>query len=108
MWLTPYNDHHEDFGVRARRAAKAASTSSFVAPFPARMEAPAGFDFLAQKGVVVSGFALSSHILAEQFPGDLGRWLVRCLGFGHELVTQFGFQLQSEDGFFRHNAGSLQ
>jgi len=32
------------------------------------------------------------HILAEQFPGDLGRWLVRCLGFGHELVTQLGFQ----------------
>jgi hypothetical protein len=51
---------------------------------------------------------LSSHVLAEQFPGDLGRWLVRCLGFGHELVTQLGFQLQSEDGFFRHGAGSLR
>jgi hypothetical protein len=52
---------------------------------------PAGFDFLAQKVVVISGFALSSHILAEQFTGDLGRWLVRCIGFGNELVTQLDF-----------------
>jgi hypothetical protein len=47
---------------------------------------PAGFDFLAQKVVVVSCFALSSHILAEQFSGDLGRWLMRRLGFGQALI----------------------
>ncbi len=43
------NDLHEDLGMRARRTAKAASTSSFVAPFPARMEARPASTFWRRK-----------------------------------------------------------
>jgi hypothetical protein len=71
------NDLHEILGMRARRAG---CFNLFVCRTLFGSEgSPAGFDFLAQKVVVISGFALSSHILAEQFTGNLGRWLVRCL-----------------------------
>ena len=41
-----------------------------------------------------------THELAYELRG----WPVRRLGFGHESIAQFGFKLDSENGFFGHGS----